>query len=193
MKIKKKSFPDWIGIMALIIAIVGIYLAFYQIEYPRLFVNQTVVDNKDGTGRLKIYVENKALFKSTGTINFFRLNINPNIPHMQVNSLDPGENIIFDTDIRIYEKEYQFQEEEPLPGASSRYKIPAVELYFIMEDTSLSYRITCDNCHSQGVLKRIPELGTIETSIILNQSSGEQSGVLKIYNWTTYSLEDLNT
>lgn len=190
-KIKINKFSLILGVIALIISILGIYLAYYQIEYPKLFVNQTLIDNEDGTGRLNVYVENQALLKPTGTINFFRESISPDEPHMQVESLNPGENITFKTDIRIYEKNYSFQEEEPLPGALSRYKIPADKLYFIMESTSLYYRITCDNCHSQGIFKRIPELGKVETGIRLNQLTGEQSGVLKIYNWTTYSIEDL--
>jgi len=180
-----------VGMIALLISIFGIYLAYYQIEYPKLIVNHAIVDKGDGNGRLQIYVKNNALFKPTGEINFFRMDINPSIPHMQVDSLDPGENITFDTDIKIFEKNYTFQREKSLPGALSRYGIPAHKLYFIMEEISLSYRITCDNCHSQGILKRIPELGSVETSFTLNQLTGEMFGVLKIYNWTTYSLEDL--
>jgi len=189
--IKNNSVSFIIGILGLIIAIGGIYLAYYQIEYPKLFVNQTIIDNGDGTGRLQVYIENQALLKPTGTINFFRLNINPSIPHMQVDSLDPGENITFDTDIKISNKNYPFKEDKAPPGALSRYGIPIDKLYFIMEEISISYKITCDNCQSQGILRRIPELGKIETGIILNQITGEQYGSLKIYSWTTYSEEDL--
>lgn len=189
----QKTKINWkrIEIIALILALAGIFLAYYQIEYPKLFVNQTITDNQDGTGRLKIYVENRAWFKPTGTINFFRLDINPNIPHIQVDSLNPGENITFDTDIRILKKNYSFSRKEAPSGALSSYQIPAYKLYFVMEETSISYKITCDNCHSQGILRRIPGLGLIETSFTLNQLTGEMSGVLKIYNWTKYTSGDL--
>jgi len=194
MKTKSKITEDQkrvIKFIMLIITIVSIFLTYYQIEYPKLIVNETIVDNGDGTGRLKIYVENNALIKATGTINFFRLDINPNIPHMQINSLKPGENITFDTEIRISEKNYSFQENDLPPFALSSYKIPVYKLYFITEEISISYKISCDNCYPQGILRRVPELGSIQTSFLLDPLTGEMSGKLKIYDWTKFDIDDL--
>ena len=70
------------------------------------------------------------------------------------------------------------------------FQIPTKELYFITENTSISYKITCDNCYSQGIIRRIPEWQAIEGGFSIGPNN-TISGSVPIYSWTTYTLEDL--
>jgi len=194
----KDDFALIISILSLIVATGGIFyavqqldLALYQIEYPELNVTHQIDEEK---GILNIFIKNTAKLKETGTINFYRLEISDSKPHLQLDSLKPGENTTLNISIKVDEKNYTLPSEKgelPLLTRFIKFRIPRYKLYFITEKTSISYRITCDNCYPQGITKRIPEWQSIkgyEFSIDENYSI---RGFIPTYSWTTYSLKDL--
>ena len=181
-----------IGIISLIVAIGGFYiglkqlqLAVFQTEYPTLNITHQI-DEKNG--RLNIFVKNTASRKETGAINFYRLEISDSKPHMQLESLKPGENITFGLEINVNYTIPQSGIKWPL---LANFQLPAYKLYFITEKTSISYKITCDNCYPQGVIKRIPEFSAIESFIIIGPNYSYIKGSIPTYSWKTFSLEDL--
>lgn len=184
-----------ISILSLIVAVVGIWyaiqqlnLALYQIEYPKLNVTHQIDEEN---GRLKIFIKNTASKKETGTINFYRLEISDSKPHMQLKSLKPGENITLDLSIKISEKNYTIRSEKGEWPLLTSFQIPAHKLYFITEKTSISYKITCDNCYPQGIIKRIPDWQEIISRISIDANYTIR-GSVPIYSWITYNLSDLS-
>ena len=186
-----------ISILSLIIAGGGVWcamqqleMALYQIEYPNLNVTHQI-DEENGI--LKITLENTASKKETGTINFYRLEVSDSKPHLQKPSLKPGENMTLNLAIEIDEKNYTIYSEKVEYPLLASFKIPEStvhKLYFITEDTSISYKITCDNCYPQGIVRRIPDWGTIESGFSIGPNK-TISGLVPIYSWTTYTPEDL--
>ena len=192
---KISKFSLILSILSLLVAVVGIWyavqqlnLALYQIEYPKLNVTHQIDEEN---GRLKIFIKNTALRKETGTINFYRLEISDSKPHMQLKSLKPGENITLDLSIKISEKNYTIHSEKGEWPLLTSFQIPTHKLYFITEKTSISYKLTCDNCYSQGIIKRIPDWQEIRSRISIGPNYTIR-GSIPIYSWTSYNLEDVS-
>lgn len=139
-------------------------------------------------GRLNIYAKNNAFIRSTGYIDIYRIEIDPNKPHIQLKEglkhretkqiasllirVNRSNEIVVSND---------FKKEFHIPSA----------LFFITEETSISYKIICDNCRQDGIIKRIPEMGAIEPKLILDHKTNQVRMAIPIYKWETKQLEDL--
>jgi len=143
-------------------------------------------------GFLKITIENTASRKETGTINFYRLEVSDSKPHKQFGSLRQGENRSFWVPINVDEKNYNVSVLESEYPTLTAFEVPRI-LYMMTDNTSISYKITCDNCYAQGIVKRIPDWKTIEMGVAISRTGSNYtaSGILPIYSWTTYTPDDL--
>jgi len=182
-----------VTVLCFLFAIWQLHLAFYQIEYPNLNVTHQI-DEENGI--LKITIENTASKKETGTINFYRIEVSDSKPHKQLESLRPGDNRSFWVPINVDEKYYNVSVLESEYPTLTAFEVPGItqhKLYLMTDNTSISYKITCDNCYAQGIVKRIPDWKTIETGFAISRTGSNYtaSGILPIYSWTTYTPEDL--
>lgn len=194
LQTKIAAFREPLGAIALIVAIVGIGLAFwqlqlalYQIEYPNLNVTHQLDEEN---GRLKIFITNTATLKETGTINFYRLEVSDWKPHMQLESLKPGQNVTFELSVKVSSKNFTIPQGPAEWPVLSNFTLPYFQLYFATEDASISYRITCDNCYSQGIIRRIPNWQEVQPHLTIGPNYTVR-GSLPTYAWTIYPQENL--
>ncbi|MBN1761902.1 MAG: hypothetical protein JW878_02315 [Methanomicrobia archaeon] len=197
---RKENLNLILCVVCLIVTVVGfgiaiwqLNLTLYQTEYPDLNITHQI-DKENGF--LKITLENTASRKETGTINFYRLEVSDSKPHLQLESLNPGDNTSFFAAISVDEKYYNVSDLESEYPTLTAFELPGItrhKLYMITENTSISYKITCDNCHPQGFVKRIPDWETIETGFAISRTGSNYTvnGTLPIYSWVTYTPEDL--
>jgi len=175
--------------LGFIFTFIALGFTFYEAEYPKLNVEHQI-DEKNGT--LNIFIENNAKLKKTGIINFYRLDISEITPYSQLDSLSPGQNHTFtlgiNTDNINYNMSYRLRYDE----GSIDYIFPQYKLlYSLSEQNSISYKITCDNCFSQGIIKRIPDFQKINGRFVLDSDYIPQNSSLTKYSWVVYSPKDL--
>lgn len=197
---RKENLNLILSVVCLIVTVVGfgiaiwqLNLTLYQTEYPDLNVTHQIDKEK---GILKITIENEASRKEIGTINFYRLEVSDSKPHKQFESLKPGDNKSVWVPINVYEKDYNVSVLDTEYPAFTAFELPGItqhKLYMMTDNTSISYKITCDNCYAQGVVKRIPNWSIIETGFAISHTGSNYtaSGILPIYSWVTYTPEDL--
>ncbi|MFZ3077328.1 MAG: hypothetical protein WA139_02640 [Candidatus Aenigmatarchaeota archaeon] len=179
----------FIEIIGLILTIFSIWYSYYLSESASLEVNQTI---DTANNRLNIMVKNKAIFKETGNISFFRLEISDSKPFMITKSLKPDENFSYSLSINITGKNIT------IPPLKEKYPIlvgcqfPYSKLYYATEEASISYKITCDNCFSQGIVRRIPDFQIVIFNFTLNPVNKTCHGSLPIYSWTNFRIEDIS-
>lgn len=151
-----------------------------------LQVNDTVNETE---GRWYINVTNTHPLKETGAIYLYRLEKNPLKPHMSSKKgLKPGESKIYNLSFDFKEESIDFSQEE-LPYALCG-TVPYSKLYFIFEHISITFKITCDNCPSQGIIRRLPEFGAVHFSVVLTNENISKIEV-PTYEWVDYNLEDV--
>jgi|SRR3989344_5677021 len=180
-----------IALLGFAIALFAIGLSFYLSEDAKLIVWHELNETK---GRLSIYVTNDAIFKETGIINLYRLEVNDAKPHMQVESLKPGETKEFGLEVNITEENIPIKNRDLSPGALASVTFPYYKLYFATDkDASISYKITCDNCKTQGTVRRIPAFDVTEGSFGLQNVNNTLvvKGYLKVYKWIEFDLENI--
>ncbi|MFW6029754.1 MAG: hypothetical protein ACOCRO_05815 [Halanaerobiales bacterium] len=183
----EKLFNEQILVcISLFLAIVSIWFAYYLSTPINLEIWHKIKGEK-----LIIYGKNHDLLRSTGPIELYRMNIDPNIPLMRLKGddiLGPREkNKLFS--LEINRKQSKPFIKDKLLNKTTR--IPAGKIYYVMEKTSISYKITCDNCKNQGIIKRIPPLSEITISTILNKKKGIKEFSIPIYSWPEYNLDEM--
>lgn len=139
------------AIIAFLITILSLWLTILQIRQAEpALLNVTESVNKE-IGVISITFENIAKHKETGIINFFQLEVNDFKPVKQYPSLKPGSSRTVEFPITVAWRNITVIRSLTNPQIS----IPLNRFYSTPE-TSLSYRITCDNCYSQGIIRRLP-------------------------------------
>jgi len=192
----KKKHPKWgktifnlFVIIGLVLTILSIWATFY-FSSP---INFEIWDNvSEDQERLVIYGRNNDLFRSPGVINLYRLEVSDSKPHIQLQnnrSFKRGiEKMLFNLSINIGEEEIPTQ----TPECKQCVTIPYPNLYFLTEKTSISYKITCDKCTPQGVVRRIPEFQMTPFSLSLDWIYKEFGDIIvPTYSWVEVELEDL--
>lgn len=139
----------------------------------------------DSAGRLNITVQNKHPSKNTGEIQLYRLNVDPNIPFMIFEEgLKPGEQHNFSLTFYVDCKE------TPLKGdIRSLIKINSsvyAKAYHSTRTDTLAYKITCDSCSPQGIVRSIPKSDDTLFSFAL--TSKNYSVCVPIYFWENLRL-----
>ena len=184
--IKKESIS--LTIIGLIITSVafgfGAYAVLYQSEPAKLSEVHEVVMVNETNGRLIINVTNRAMFKETGRVFLYKIEANPFKPNMNISSIQSGQTRQFELEINVNKQEIT------IPQTSAEYKIPFYKLYFVYEnEASITYRITCDNCYSEGLLGRVPEGQSVP--IQLELKNGTLEGFINVYSWVEFNLQDV--
>lgn len=182
-----------LAIISLIISILAIFIAVYLSQPVNLKVWHKIDEEN---GKLLIYGKNNDFLRSTGTISIYRIEANPNKPHIQLNSLKPREERLL-TGLNINIEEVNISTD--MPGISKSGKFIncsasselIYHLYFITEQTSISYKISCDNCPSQGIIKRIPDFSNAELFLSPNLSTRQCTWSIPIYSWKNFSVESI--
>lgn len=153
-------------------------------------VSLMVTDSYDlKQGRLYINVTNTHPSRPTGTLYLYKLEIDPNKPEMiNESGIAPRETIQYSLTIKYHEENVTFKSNKYRYGFD--FTPPAVETYYILKHNSVSYKVTCDNCPSQGVIRRIPCFGCIEFNFLVNRS-GIIATSIPIFEWVDYKLEDI--
>lgn len=184
-----KNITFIVEVIGFVLAIFSIWYSYYLSEPAKLEVNYTVdvINN-----RLLISVKNTAFFKETGNVSLFRLEVSDSKPHMIIKSLVPNESFKFDLSINITSKGITIPSSEPTYPSLVNCTVPTYKLYFATEKSSISYKITCDNCFSQGVIRRIPDFQRTQIEIIFNPENKTCSGTLPIYSWSQVGIAELN-
>ncbi len=189
-KNKQAKVLKVIEIIGFFLTIFSIWYSFYLSEQATLISNHTI-DYENN--KLIVSVKNKALFKETGNISFFRIEVSDSKPMMIVKSLKPNENFTFNLGINIGKKNVSVVSSfTPIYPALFNCSLSAYQLYYVTEETSISYRISCDNCPSQGIVRRIPDFQSAELKLILNPKDRNCGGLLTIYSWPKVSLRELS-
>ena len=148
-----------------------------------------VHDYNESTGRLKIYAKNTHPLRETGRIYLYKLEANPSKPE-QVNEtgLKPGETqLLFDLS---FEVQYVCINKETPFG--KRIDVQAGKMYYIISnETSISYKITCDNCPSQGYIARIPDFQEISVRPEIDPKNRTTKISMPVFRWTVFSLDEI--
>ena len=194
--------------VGLALTILSIFLAFYlsaestktSIKISEEALNKTflmaipVTLEVKGTvneieGRWYINITNTHPLKETGKIYIYKLEINPDKPGMQLNrSLKPRESDLLSLTIKSKKENISFlQKIEPF---SYSWTLPASEVYYVNEHVSISVRITCDTCSSQGVILRVPDFNEIPINMVMTNRSIQTMNI-NTYEWLDYNLQDI--
>ncbi len=56
--------------------------------------------------------------------------------------------------------------------------------------TSISFKITCDNCPSHGVIRRIPDFNSVSFTFGINQN-GITGASTPVFEWVDYGLDSI--
>ena len=184
--LEKINRNKW-NIIALVLTIFSIWFAYY-LSSP---INLQVWHNVSASGdRLEIYAKNNDWLRSTGTINLYRIEQSDSKPHIQLTGKDVlklrQEKLLANLSIVSGEETIKVPHSNTA-GLYGTYGPPASKLYFVTEHTSISYKITCDACPAQGIVRRIPTPGEINLHMDLQHG---QPIVWKIptYAWLDYNL-----
>ncbi len=140
-------------------------------------------------GRLYINVTNLHPLRETGSLYLYRIEISSNKPHMFFEQgLKPGESHLFSLTAKKREAAVDADLGGPLYGRD--FTLPAVRTYFANEYASISYKVACDNCPSQGIIRRLPDFSVIDFTITLS-IEGVKNVTIPVYEWTDYKLDDV--
>ena len=185
---KKSTF---ISIMAILLTMIFAIISILHSQPTNLEVWHEI--DKDNE-RLIIHIKNSdSRFKfmsDTGNIYIYRLEVSDSKPHILIDKpLKPGEETYVNLSINYNNLHVVF------PSKVLRYgkecTIPMPEYYFLMENISISYKVSCDTCSGQGVTNRIPDFGAIEAALNIDPKTDKCDGIIPIYSWPRYGLDDL--
>ncbi len=181
IELSEKSFED-----SLKLTEESINQTFLMTSSVILQTNDTINESE---GRWYINITNTHPTKETGRVYLYKLEINPDKPSMALDhSLKPGESDIFSLTIKSEEKNISFNQNLEPFGFS--WTLPASKVYYVNEHVSISVKITCDNCPSQGIILRVPDFNAISMQIGMT-NKGIQSISINTYEWLDYKLEDI--
>ena len=182
IEISEKSFVDTLKLTE-----ESLNKTFLMTTPVILQVNSTVDENE---GRWYINVTNTHPTKETGKVYLYKLELNPDKPSMALDrSLKPGDSEVFSLTIKSKKENITFSQNIEPRGFS--WTPPSSEAYYVNEHVSISVRITCDACSSQGVLLRVPDFGSILMEFVMT-NKGIQSINMNTYEWLDYKLEDIS-
>lgn len=141
------------------------------------------------SGRWYINVTNTHPLRSTGSIYLYQLEKSGYKPQMLIeDELKPGETQNFTLDFKVEKKNVTYIQERTYYGYS--LIPPFVKTYYINNHISLTFKITCDNCPPHGVIRRLPNFGSVDFRMIRTKG-GITSVSIPVYSWTDYQLDDI--
>lgn len=182
----------------LLIELIGFSLAIFAIWFAlptQLEVSYTLNETEQS---LFLNIRNKEPFlKETGTINLYRLDITDSKPHIQLDSLLPNqkhENLRLR--VNFGEVEINMTESRNETFGYTQCLLNRTEYYFLTEATSISFKVSCDNCPPQGYFTRIPpyEKGPpqkIKIPFSYDTNTKTCSYIVPTYSWLELKLEDV--
>ncbi len=189
----------WMNLISLGVAVISIIASGYYFsagintsielaESVLLDINQTYDANSE---RIYISATNRHPSKRTGTIYLYKLEIDPDKPE-QVDEagLGPGETKNYSLTFR---RKYATIKNDPIKTPNKRMlTLPASKAYYVYAHSSISYKLTCDNCPPGGFVRRIPPHESVEFCTSFTPE-GFTSSKLPVYEWVDYHLEDIAT
>lgn len=203
-KMKKYDFKFWIP---LLLTVFSIIIAFYlstentetSIKLAEESLNRTfymtspVILNATNfvnatEGRWYINVTNTHPFKETGQLFFYRLELDPHRPFMVVNqSLYPGESRVFSTEIKQNYREIR------LNSSSNNSKIPILigKYYYVLDHASITSKISCYNCESQGIVLKLPEYSKFSIGFKITENGTFEDVGIVGYDWYDVKPEEI--
>jgi len=182
------SASSIINRIGFILTIFSIVLSFALAEAANIHSWYEINETSE---KLTVFIKNDARFKETGVINFYRLEISDSKPHVQFKSLRPREELNYTFQIKISNISLEDSVSNTSTGVA--FSPPFHKLYFV-DNLSITYKITCDNCYSQGAVRRIPQFSTVE---IVSGVGRSIDGKLflhpyaPMYQWVDYKIKDL--
>ncbi len=172
-----------VSLVGFALTIFSIWYSWYLAEPARLEVWHEL---NETSGRLNIWIKNIGI-KDTGTIYFYRLEANPDKPHVVLNSsLAPNQTRQLGFAIKVEERNITALE----PRMCS---MPAYGVYFATDkDLSISYKIECDSCRG-SIIRRIPPYDQIKMTTqvqSINDTIFCQVSVID-YSWEEIGIRNL--
>ncbi|MBI2129539.1 hypothetical protein HYU07_04835 [Candidatus Woesearchaeota archaeon] len=142
----------------------------------------------ESEGRWYINVTNTHPLRSTGTIYLYRFEINPHTPHIiNKTGIGPGQTIFYSLAFNVTEKDL-------FPNRSSLEPLHILTIsnkaYYVMEHESISFKISCDNCPSQGIIRRFPDFEIVKYRMSFT-TLGLTNLTIPSYTWVDYTMKDL--
>lgn len=128
----------------------------------------------DDNNFLEIYPRNNDPLRGTGIVSFYRLDIDPNNPIIQLprsgngDELGPGEeNLIITISINQKKKLVNF----PVTYSQDRgdwitSEEFASKLFYASEHETMAYKITCTKCRAEGIVRKVPSFWNLTEDYI---------------------------
>ncbi len=183
---KKELIIGFFG--GVVLTAISIWFGYYLSSPIDFEVWHNVSEDQE---RLVIYAKNNDQFRYPSKINLYRLEVNERTPHIQKpddKSFKRGkEKMLFNLSINIEKENVPFTKD----NCKNCFTVPYFNLFFLTEENFISYKITCDKCSPQGIVRRVPEFQMIPFSIILDPINKTFRNLsIPKYSWTEVKLED---
>ncbi|MBS3075859.1 hypothetical protein J4429_05370 [Candidatus Pacearchaeota archaeon] len=184
-ELKDLRLIDKINLMALLLGFFSLFFTLWLASPVELEISENIdVD----AGRLNITVKNIDWIRSTGNIYLYRLEVSGDKPHIVLPDLKQRKINKFELNINVKEEPISAFRQVDEFGESCT--VPFGKLYFVTEKTSISYKISCDSCSAQGLIRRIPDFGAVKGINTLT-SDNYCNYSIPAYSWTEFYLEDV--
>jgi hypothetical protein len=176
----------WLEFLAILLALFGIWLTIVSSSPINLKVWHNISSDQK---QLYVYVQNNDWFRGTGDIDLYKLEINPFRPHMRFTgnqTVGPRKMKLLATlAIKVNQSKEVILSKNLSHGA-----IPASLAYYINEGISISYKVTCTNCRTDGYIQRIPDYQTIHFNMVMDSDKNQLRASIPVYVWVQANLED---
>ncbi len=144
----------------------------------------------NGNGTWYVNVTNIHPTKETGRIYIYMLENDQNKPAFSLSSIKPGESILVKLNFIERSLPYPFDKVLLSNGYGVGFhtqQAQYIETYF----SSITTKINCENCPSDGVLIRLPSFS--DKFDLSGVSNGYEvtNITLPVYNWINYNLSSL--
>ena len=139
-------------------------------------------------GWLYINITNTHPFKRTGEVYLYKLEIDPDKPEMlNETGVGPSESKSYKLAFKSNKINISFESEEPYT-----VRIPSSKSQYAAKHASITYKITCDACPPQGIIRRIPSFRSTIYYFDLDVLNGMTNKVsMLIFEWVDYTIKDI--
>ena len=179
---KKFNIMNLVSIAGFILAVISICFTISFSNPVDLEISHNISNNS-----LTIYGKNNDWFRSTGSIDIYRIEVNPNKPFTQISGLGPQES----------KKLFQFKIKPAKTNEVSIYRKPLTVdydfIYGFQNQISISYKIMCDKCKGQGIIAIVPNDHTHQLEFSLTLSNDSIPNVKNVTVSVPYYCWDVST
>ncbi len=190
-KENKYNVDRIITVIGIILTLFGLFLSYYGIQKSidiseqslndtfwltspvTLDINYTYDDKK---GVMKINITNTHSRKGTGAISLYRLEVNPNTPYVVI---EEGLSPYSSTNLSLL---YEVSRKNLSTFNGPSFLLPSNVSF----NETISFKIVCDNCPSNGYIRRLPPFKISVYMVTLNPNNGKTDVAIPKYRWLDY-------